>query len=333
MPFVLRRTRTIRLLSGSFIIFLILLLTSDQSMPGPRIASTRSDDDPEIAGNEYISGEMELFLYKETIVLGKGILREPLGLDVSPTGEIFVADAMTGKIFIFAPDGAVVEFEDPPLGSSIYPIDLAVNGTFVYVLDYSDNRLLRYDRNGTFLDVLISFGLYDRMRPSSVSGGGGGRLLTTDMKNHGLTIWTPLLDIEFLWNEFGFMEGALDRPAKAVLLLDERIAVAETGNKRVQIFSPSGRYESILVLPDDTGFEKPRSICVGRDGNIHVADTDAGAVFIFSPDLSFLGKIDSFGGMKISPSAVAVGWNGGLYIADIRSGSILVMKRVDSVDE
>ncbi len=309
------------------------MLTSDQSMPAPRGAAFLPADSVGGGGSQVISGEKGHVLYSETVVLGKGILREPLGLDVSPTGEVFVADAMTGKVFAFFPDGAVVEFEDPPLGSSIYPIDLAVDGIFVYVLDYSDNRLLRYDRNGAFLDVLISFGQFDRLRPSSVSGGGGGRLLTTDMKNHGLVVWTPLLDIELFWNEFGFMDGALDRPAKAAMLLDERIVVAETGNRRVQIFSPSGRYESLLVLPDGVGFEQPRSVCVGRDGNIHVADTEAGAVLIFSPDLSFKGRIDSFGGMKISPSAVATDWNGGLYIADIRSGSILVMKRVDSVDE
>ena len=333
MPFVLRRSRTTDLLSGSFIIFLFLVLTSDQSMSDPRGLALQFSDSAGVGGDQVIPGEKGHILYSEAGALGKGILREPLGLDVSPTGEVFVADAMTGKVFVFPPDGPAVEFEDPPLGSSIYPIDLVVDGTFVYVLDYSDNRLLRYDRNGAFLDVLISFGQYDRLRPSSVSGGGGGRLLTTDMKNHGLAIWTPLLDIELLWNEFGFLEGAFDRPVKAAMLLDERIAVAETGNRRVQIFSPSGRYETVLVLPDGAGFKKPRSICVGRDGNIHVADTEAGAVFIFSPDLSFKGKIDSFGGMKISPSAVAADWNGGLYIADIRSGSVLVMKRVDSVDE
>ena len=75
--------------------------------------------------------------------LGKGELREPLGIDVDTEGNVYAADAMTGKVFRFSPDGTVIEFENPPRNSSIYPIDLAVDGSFVYVLDYTAGNLLR----------------------------------------------------------------------------------------------------------------------------------------------------------------------------------------------
>ncbi len=258
--------------------------------------------------------------------LGKGDLREPLGLDVDTGGNVYVADAMTGKVFRFSPDGGSIEFEKPPRDPSIYPIDLAVDGSFVYVLDYATNRLLRYDDRGAYLDILISFSTRERVQPVSVASGGGGRLVTTDLKNNSVIVWTPLLDVELSWNEYGWAAGALDRPARAVILPDERIAVAELGNKRVQLFSPTGTYMRTFSPPDSVAFQSPRYICSDRDGNLFVADTGGGALYVFSPEGILLARIDSYRGERISPSAVAAGWNDDLYVADLESGSILVFR-------
>lgn len=237
-----------------------------------------------------------------------------------------MADAMTGKVYRYSGDGRSIEFERPPLEPSIYPIDVASSGPFVYVLDYARNRVIRYDGRGAYLDILISFSGYDRTRPVSLTAAGGGRLITTDLENHALTVWNPLLDIELQWKEYGWIDGSLDRPAKAGMLPDERIAVAELGNRRVQIFSPSGAWEKTLELPEGREFLSPRSLCSDREGNLFVADTEAGCVYQFCSDGSFGSTIESFLGKPLSPSAVAAGWNDDLYVADIRSRSVLVFR-------
>ncbi len=256
--------------------------------------------------------------------LGNGQLREPLGIAADTGGNVYIADAMTGKVFRFSTDGSYIEFEKPSLNISIYPIDVTVHGSFVYVLDYSGNRILRYDNRGAYMDILLSFDNMEHMHPVSITGGGGGRFLTTDIENHGVAVWTSLLDIELFWKDFGWAEGSLDRPVKAAMLPDERIVVAELGNRRVQIFSPSGAYESVLTVPGGMDYVTPRSLCADYDGNIFVADTEGGAVYVFNREGLYIQKLDSFNNRKIAPSAVAVGWDDRLYVADIHSRTVLI---------
>jgi tripartite motif-containing protein 71 len=269
-------------------------------------------------------GSVKLGVEPAGVRFGVGELREPLGLSVDVHGFVYVADAMTGKVFRYSPGGESVEFERPSLSASLYPIDVAVYGSYVYVLDYAENRILRYDREGSYLDILLSFSEYERMHPVSITIGRGGRIVTTDIENQTLTIWTPLLDIELSEGEFGWAEGSFDRPMKAVIMPDDRVAIVESGNRRVQLFSPSGRYESILSLPEDRAFRSPRAISADQSGNIFVADAEAGRIFIFSTRGEFILDIDSFESEAISPAALAVGWNDLLYVADLRSRSVLV---------
>jgi hypothetical protein len=258
-------------------------------------------------------------------ILGLGELREPLGLAVDDRGFLFVADAMTGKVFRYSPDGSSLEFEKPGSDAAIYPIDIAAYGTFIYVLDYSGNRVLRYDYKGAFIDVLLDFSAYERMKPVSISTSGSGRLVTTDMVNHTLTVWSPLLEVEIVKGEYGWLKGSLDRPVKGSLFGDDMIAVAEFGNRRVQIFSGSGSFERFLELPGDGEMGAPRYLCSDPEGRLFVADPEAGAVHIYSADMGYIRSIT--GGEKdFSPSAVAADWNGHLYISDLTSKSVIVFR-------
>lgn len=258
--------------------------------------------------------------------LGAGELREPLGLAADAAGFVYAADAMTGKVFRYSRDGESLEFDRPALFASLYPIDIAVFGPFVYVLDYDENKVLRYDTKGAYLDILLSFDEYERMHPASLTTGEGGRIVTTDIENHNVTVWTPLLDTELSIGEYGWEEGMFDRPMKAVILPDERIAVVESGNRRVQVFSPAGSFEGILLHTADGGFRSPRSISSDVMGNIFVADAAAGRVFVFSPEWESLLDVGSYEGEAISPAALTVGWDDFLYVADLKSRSILVFR-------
>jgi sugar lactone lactonase YvrE len=256
------------------------------------------------------------------IVLGAGELREPLGLAVDDRGFVLVADAMAGKVYRYSPRGASVEFEVPDLDAGFYPIDVAAHGTLVYVLDYAGNRVLRYEFKGAWLDVLLDFSLFDRTRPVSLTSSGGGRLLTTDMENHDLTVWSPLLDIEIRTGEYGLGDGSFEKPVKAALFGNERIAVAEFGNARVQIFGGAGRFEGYAVPAGDEEMKSPRYVASGLDGYLFVADPGSGRVYGFTPSLEHVLTIGDEGGIR--PSAVAASWDSHLYIADLLTRSILV---------
>ena len=260
------------------------------------------------------------------VVFGAGELREPLGLATDVRGFLFVADAMAGKVFRYAPDGTSLEFEAPPVGAGVYPIDVAAYGSYVYVLDYAGNQILRYDHKGAYLDVLISFASRPgRMRPTSLTTSAGGRLLTTDAENHAVAVWSPLLDVEINTGEYGWAGGSFNRPSKAAFFGAELIAVADFGNRRVQVLSGSGRFERFLAPGDEARFESPRYLCGGPEGHLFVADTGGGAVHVFSPAMNHLFSI---GGdtAEVAPAAVAAGWDDMLYVADLHSGSVIVYR-------
>ena len=257
---------------------------------------------------------------------GSDELREPLAIAVDQRHFVYVADAMAGKVFRFDAQGGSLEFESPSSALDIYPIDLAVEGSIVYVLDYTQNRVLRYDYRGAFLDIYISFDEFERMRPVSFSAGDGGRFITTDIETHSVTIWTPLLQFELQVGEFGWAEGSFDGPRKVASLSDGGMAVVESGNKRVQILSSSGRFEHSIEPSEGSVLRSPRWIATDGKGNLFVTDPDAGIIFVFSTEGDLLMKIDSYGGEGISPAAAAIGWDDHLYVTDLRSGAVLMFR-------
>jgi hypothetical protein len=257
------------------------------------------------------------------IVLGAGELREPLGLSVDDRGFVLVADAMAGKVYGYSQGGESLEFDRPRLDAGFYPIDVAAHGTLVYVLDYSGDRVLRYDYKGVWLDVLLDFS-GSPVRPVSLTSGRGGRLITTDRENQQVTVWSPLLDVEFTTGEYGWSDGSFDKPLKATFFDDEKIAVAESGNARVQILSGSGGFDGYAVPTGGEKMGSPRYVCSGPAGYLFVADPGAGRVFCFTPSLDHVLTIGADEGMK--PSAVAVSWEGLLYVADLETRSVLVYR-------
>ncbi|MDD4856688.1 MAG: NHL repeat-containing protein [Candidatus Krumholzibacteria bacterium] len=257
---------------------------------------------------------------------GSGELREPTGVAVDSRGFVYVADAMAGKVFRYSQDGSSLEFQRPPNGATFYPIDVAVQEAFILVLDYSRNSLLRYDCEGSYLDVLISFDQFDRMRPVSITSGPGGRFITTDVASNTVVLWTPLVDIELEIGEFGQGDGRFNEPRKAAFLPNQGFVVVESGNRRMQLFSPSGRHELTVRQAAGVDFVSPRSLSVDDAGVIFVCDSRSGRISAFSPDGAYLAAIDSYSGHTISPAATASTWDGALYVADLKSRSILVYR-------
>ena len=258
------------------------------------------------------------------IVLGAGELREPLGLAVDDRGFVLVSDAMAGKVYRYSQDGTSLEFEAPDLDAGYYPIDVAAHGTLVYVLDYAGNRILRYEYKGAWLDVLLDFSLFEGVKPVSLTSSTGGRLLTTDHESHAVTVWSPLLDVEIRTGEYGWADGSFEKPMKAALFGDERIAVAELGNSRVQILSGAGGFDGYAILAGEAEMGSPRYVCGGLDGYLFVADPGTGLVYGFTPSLEHVLTIGE--GEDIRPSAVAASWDHRLYVADLKTRSILVYR-------
>jgi len=278
-----------------------------------------------ISDSVSIEGKNVVLSY-EGISLGKGELVEPLGLTVDTRGFVYAADGMAGKIYRYSIDGASVEFEEPTSYSSIYPMDIACIGSYIYVLDYTESRILRYDYRGAYLDVLISFQDTDYNHPTSITVAFDGRFIITDSYNHRVTIWSPLMDFQMELGGFEWGEEGLLSPYKALMLRDGRLVVLDSQEKGLKYFSASGALEKSVSLTEELGFLSPRYICTDRYNNVYVADPQARRVFVVSNSGAVSFILDSGDSEPIAPSAVAVDWNDNLFVADLKSHSILVYK-------
>nr|NCR42073.1 6-bladed beta-propeller [Microcystis aeruginosa W13-11] len=110
------------------------------------------------------------------------------------------------------------------------------------------------------------------------------------------------------------------------------IYVADTFNSRVQVFNPSGVFQSAFGSfgTGDGEFSFPNGIAVGSGGNIYVADTFNSRVQVFNSNGVFQSAFGSGGsgdGEFFIPVGIAVDGGGNIYVADARNNRVQVFSQ------
>ena len=88
----------------------------------------------------------------------------------------------------------------------------------------------------------------------------------------------------------GEVDGKLDSP-ESVFIRHDKIYIADTGNKRIQIFTSDGIYLDKIENPKDESkqvFENPVSVVVDSQGNIFIADKGKRKLHVFSKNRKYL---------------------------------------------
>lgn len=187
-----------------------------------------------------------------------GPLRDPRGVAVSAAGDTYVLDTGNSRVVRFGGDGKVVgqwgsEGEGPGQFREPWGIATDSKGN-IYVADTWNHRVQKFDGAGRFL---LQWGGYAdaRVQPGSAPG--------------------------FF---YGPRALAVDR--------DGNVLVVDTGNKRVEKFSPEGvflaQWGSFGVA--EGLFNEPVGIAADGQGSIYIADTWNHRIQKFSPDLRFLAQ-------------------------------------------
>ncbi|HEY9052767.1 MAG TPA: hypothetical protein VIQ03_14545, partial [Gammaproteobacteria bacterium] len=91
----------------------------------------------------------------------------------------------------------------------------------------------------------------------------------------------------------GSSEGKLDA-ARGVYLKGDRLYIADTDNRRIQIFSRDGIYLDKIInfgKSEDHYFSKPVSVVVDAQDNIYVADTELNHVLVFDENRKLLYRL------------------------------------------
>src|SRR5207248_9346150 len=115
----------------------------------------------------------------------------------------------------------------------------------------------------------------------------------------------------------GTEEGEFDSPTGIAVDPDGNVLVADTGNGRIEKFSPNGTFVMSIEK-----FDAPNGIAIDRAGNIYVAEVGCKhRIQKLRPDGTFIAQwVPGFYG----PRRIAIGPDDSIYVVD--SGDNRIVK-------
>lgn len=119
--------------------------------------------------------------------------------------------------------------------------------------------------------------------------------------------------------------AGLNQPKGIAVGLDNRLYVADTGNKRVLILQPDGTSVGELHGPEP--FSEPFDIAVGPDGQVYVLDAAAERVRIFAADDSYLGDLPTEPSLVSRSRGIHVDQENRIWIAHTPGAEVVAFDR------
>ena len=220
---------------------------------------------------------------------------------------------------------------DAPAGGG-----LAIAGETRYVSDSFNDRIQRFQLDGSHAAELVAPGLLSNPRGLTVNG---TRLLVADDHNHRLAVFdTGGRFLQAVGRGQGQAGGQLSFPFGVAVDPQGRVFVADDINHRVVRFGPKSKYVykarwgSYGVGPGQLAY--PRAIAVDPAGEIYVTNTGNDRIDVFSRTGELLRSFGTSGrgpGQFNAPLGAGVDANGYRAIVDSVNGRIEILNPDGSV--
>ncbi len=213
---------------------------------------------------------------------GPGMLNYPLGIAVDSTGVIFVADSNNCRIQSFDSNGdvkGVIGSIGSTAGSFANPQGIAFDKLGRLVVADTRNHRLQIFQRESLVGVVGELGDdNDQFRlPTAVIPADKGEILVLDSKHGLVKFFGEDLKFKRSFAGVGSSPGLLNTPQAMALDESGNIWVADTGNHRIQEFSPDGKLISLIGKPGagPDEFKNPTGITI-RGEKVCVADNGNG---------------------------------------------------------
>lgn len=237
---------------------------------------------------------------------------------------------------------------DSPTG-----IALSNDGQIIYIVDSGNQRIQRFERDGTFIgswsaedDQRIGLGLFDpaNQGASDIVVGPDNLIHVADTWNHRVMI----LDSDGqLVRELGRSGDITDTNnsvdptvspglfygPRSIAVTDNEIFVTDTGNERVQVFASDGTFlRAFGGFGTEAGrLIEPVGIAIGPDGNVYVADTGNSRISVFGQDGTAVSqvRVPAWEGQVSQQNYLRFGTDGILYMTSPGAGSVQAYNGTD----
>jgi predicted membrane-bound mannosyltransferase/DNA-binding beta-propeller fold protein YncE len=182
-------------------------------------------------------------------------------------------------------------------GQLTYPRQLAVDQSGkVYVPEEFNHRISVFNADGTFD---FSFGGQGSgpgqfERPNAVAIGPSGNIYVADTWNYRIQVFTPQGEYVTSWGQRGELGtnapqqpyDAFWGPRAVAVDSNEQVYVADTGNKRIRVYSPAGQWlRDIGAGGSGIGqLDEPAGLAISPQGLLYVADTWNRRISVFRLD-------------------------------------------------
>ncbi len=165
--------------------------------------------------------------------------------------------------------------------------------------------------------------------PSNVRVTSDNRVLVLDGVSNRVVIYSYEGKFQGSFGKGGSAEAELSYPLGMTLDAKDNIYIADTGNARIQIYSPAGKYLEQIKLPQSEKQKRPDPTDVAVDNQrqlLYVVDNENHQVLIYS--LKEKKFIHTVGGMSHTedgfrwPFSLYIDSNGIVYVVDVINARI-----------
>lgn len=253
---------------------------------------------------------------------GRGQFNGIAALCLAEDGRLAVADSANNRVQVLLPHFPESEKVLPPartlprlvmespisMPASSKDVAVGDNGV-IFVFDSEKAELVAFNRRGT-----LKFNVKTEAGTGNARiAGGKGRVYVSSSATNTVYVFNQE-DGKFLFKFGGRGKATGQFNSPSGMAVGDKLFVADTGNNRVQVFSPDGVYLRVLGN-EEGGVKNPSDVTIGRDGMIYVADNGNGRILRFKPNLQLDGVIGEKGTFK-DIVAIRVDEDGRIFVLE-----------------
>ena len=216
-------------------------------------------------------------------------LKQARALSVDLFGSIYIADTGNNRILKLNTDGQIIKtiggfgWEKEQFYS---PYDIHVSSVLdIFVADYNNNRVERYDKDLNYISSLYSNEDWDAQfqfgYPKSVACSIHGELFIIDGENIRLLKLNSFGEPELSFGDFAEGKGRLLQPGQVAISSDDKIYVSDSQANKIIVFDYFGNY---LTEIGSNFLKGPQGIFYSPLKLLFVADQGNKRIVVFKPD-------------------------------------------------